>query len=373
MLLPPSEPTPHKPPMMDADGPNLESEVNPSTFQRMADWVRSGMDVLWDSEPLTTEAALTQDQLARDGHNLHQAANAGAEGRPLAGGVRGLGQRIRSWLGRVRSWVQRHMPPRRRDKYLQALEDLRAEMHTELAKLEAGQVRLETGQAELEAGQVRLEAGQAELEAGQVRLETGQTKLEVGQTKLGSLTQKLWGETSDHRGMRYEKGAVRAIGGWLRGYARAHNLERVSKMLWSDRLNNAGNFDWDEVRDEYGLPDSDAIRLSDFLLRVLWKRGDDFPPVEMLLVGEVSTRMNEYRQYKISDAYADLTQPHLDYQVLPMQFGVRFSEQNPPPSIPNLVRVQVGEDALVNRESITKALVEPPEELFPILDGTLLP
>ena len=240
------------------------------------------------------------------------------------------------------------------------------------AKLEAGQAKLETGQAKLETGQAKLETGQAKLETGQAKLEAGQAKLEMGQAKLESRTQQLWGETGDHRGIRYEKGAIRAARGWLRDYARAHNLKPVIKMLWSDRLDNVGSFDWDSIRDEYGLPDSDAIRLCDFLLRVLWMRGNDPTPVEMLIVGEVSTKMNEYRQHKISEAYADLTQPHPDYQVLPMQFGVRFSEQNQPLAIPDLVRVQVGEDALRNRETINQALVEPPEELFPILDDMLL-
>ncbi len=369
MLLPPTEHL-NRPPVAGPEtGPEkpLSLPREASVFRRMAGWVRSGMEVLEQVDPATVNATLALASLVREGDTLHQAANAGAKGKPLSldGGVGSLGQRIRSWLSRVRSWVQKHLPPPRHDKYLQALDDLRTEMRTEMAKLETRMAKLEVGQARLEASQVRLETSQA-------KLETSQAKLETSQTKLEDQTQRLWGETTDHRGIRYEKGAARAISSWLRDYARHRGWNLELKLLWSDRVGSIDFFSWDSVQDEHNLPDSKAVQLSDFLIQAVWSRKDGpADSIEMLLVGEVSTEMNEYRQTKVSDAYFALTQqPGRPYTVLPMQFGVHFSEQNEV-AIPHLVRMQVTEDDLRNRGSINHALVSPPDMLHPSLDELL--
>lgn len=89
----------------------------------------------------------------------------------------------------------------------------------------------------------------------------------------------------------------------------------------------------------------------------------------MLIIGAVSTNMDGYQQGKVAEAYADLhQQPGRTCCVLPMQFGVRCSEQNTPPDIPDLVRVRVADGDVSGRKTINDVLAEPPPDLYPILD-----
>lgn len=118
------------------------------------------------------------------------------------------------------------------------------------------------------------------MEAGQADLLKRTGWLESGQSKLEDRTRKLWSGTSEQRGIRYEKGATRAIGRWLDRYGHTHNQDWQSarKQIGSDRFADADGDAWATLRNEYGIPNSDAARLRDFLVSVVWTRGTSRSP-----------------------------------------------------------------------------------------------
>ena len=68
-------------------------------------------------------------------------------------------------------------------------------------------------------------------------------------------------------------------------------------------------------------------------------------------------------------AHAALTER--GHRVLPMQFGIRFSEQGPRPALRHLVSVRNTEDDLWDRDAINDALAAPPAAWWSSLDGLL--
>ena len=187
MLLPPSEPTTRKPRLGETAESDPAAEREPSVFQRMADWVRTGMGVLQDVYDTTEQADWGQQaELTREGLTLSADAHAGENGQSPPGGVRGLGQRIRSWVGRVRSWVRDNLPPRRQDHFLQALDALRTEMQAEMGALRSEFSELKSGQTRLEMGQAEMRSDIAELKAGQAEMRTDIAELKSGQAELGN-------------------------------------------------------------------------------------------------------------------------------------------------------------------------------------------
>ena len=365
MLLPPSEPITRKPPVAEAGEPVPASESESSAFRRLAGWVRTGMDALLGEAPTTAEAALAQDQLAREGEALHQAARAGAEGRPPTGGAPGLGQRVRSWLGRVRSWMQRHLPPRRQDRYLQALEALRtemrmevgalrtdvkglqasigslnervghletgqAEMRTDISGLKAGQTEmradiseLKAGQAELQAGQAEmrtdiseLKAGQAELQAGQAEMRTDISELKAGQAELRTGQAELLDHARTGIGMVLQSLChewattvfPRFWHAWMSGCPDAPHPQwvpslRPSLVLWHDRLDDRA---WDVHRDLFDIPGTvPAHQMQTDLLTRMEYALPNGEQCSFLLLGEVA------RQADLNDIARLLTRKTL--------------------------------------------------------------
>ena len=128
-------------------------------FGRMADWVQTGLELLTRAPVPGTRLAVTERQtLLHEGETLHQNARQSAAGRPPTEGPRGLWQRIRSWLGRVQGWVRQHLPPRRQDRFLAALEALRTEMQTEIGQLRT-ELRAEIGELRTDVKTLQKDVG----------------------------------------------------------------------------------------------------------------------------------------------------------------------------------------------------------------------
>ena len=337
-LRPPPERKPRLDAAVESVLPHVGHDAVPSTtegkrfaYRRMAGWIRTGLQALKGAPPPTTRTgARERSVLEEEGQDLHTDAQAGGNGAQPEGGVRGLWQRVGAWIGKVRSWVRNHLPPRRQDRFLKALNEVRSEVQVLGRRLD--------------------------------RLEEGQDKLQEGQDKLQEGQDKLWGEVSGARGERFERLAHTTLHYWLRTYSirNEHALPRI-ETLWSDRVEPGSENTWWSLAEDLGLDSTRNVDVErcDILLRATWTADERQP--SLLICGEVSTQMDDYRQAKVQRQYEALTEA--GHTVLPVIFGLYFDTLI---DLPLLLEVRMDNKSL-NRQQRPSY----PEELSSVLDSLL--
>ena len=257
----------------------------------MAGWISSGLGALWSEEAPTEEAALSRNELSGEGEDLYQAAaSAGAEGHMPPGGTRRLGQRIRTWLSKVRSWIQNHLPPRRQDRHLKAIEDLQKDV----GDLQKDMGEVKTRISGLEAGQARIEGEVSELKAGVSELRDGQAELRDGVNELLRFNREGVGKELHFLCIQWvERDLPQFWPGRMRGCPGAPGPNWVPRLhpsrdVWHDGKNDK---DWPYYRKQFKIPDTVEARpmQADLLTRMEYEppEGEKRP---FLVLGEAAPK-----------------------------------------------------------------------------------
>ena len=228
---------------------------------------------------------------------------------------------------------------------------------------EVGGLRQEVGGLRQEVGGLRQEVGGLDRKVGGLKGDMEYLKGKVGGLK-GDM-EYLKGEVSDQRGRRFESASFRATRRWLRDYSNASGIRcPAMKLLWSDRMfeQSSRSDELDGVLERLGINGGHRLAVTDLLIAATWPGDGKREPRALIIVGEVSTNMNRQRQQKVADCCRALVAA--GHTVLPMHFGLANRVLV---DAPHLVRVQIKDDDLRNRESITAALAHPPPALQDIL------
>lgn len=168
--------------------------------------------------------------------------------------------------------------------------------------------------------------------------------------------QRLWGEAGDARGQRFEQVAREVLLEWLSAYNndRAWGTLEIEE-LWSDRMyaGAAKIVAWKSLCEDLGIPpDCGELRECDILFRFTWTSDASAEPSSLLVVGEVSTDMNQKRQGKVAAQYRVLRDA--EHTVLPIQFGLPHRQLIDPP--PHLAKVEIpDEDAISSYRTLRDA------------------